>query len=179
MLNLVIRTNASTGLEPAVRAAITSLSPDIPVREFATMQQLVAQSPATFIHRYPAILLTGFGSLALILALVGIYGVVAYGVAQRTHELGIRIALGARSSQILDTVLRRNIVLTLAGLVLGVTGTFVLGRFLRGLLFGIQPSNPVVIIGAFILLASVSLLASYIPARRATLVAPLISLREQ
>src|SRR5262249_33975775 len=78
MLNLVIRSSARTGLEPAVRATISSISPDIPIREFATMQRLVAQSPITFIHRYPAILLAGFGSLALILALVGIYGVVAY-----------------------------------------------------------------------------------------------------
>jgi predicted permease len=179
VLNLVIRSNASTGLEPTVRAAITSLSPDIPIRAFATMQQLVAQSPVTFIHRYPAILSAGFGGLALILALVGIYGVAAYGVAQRTHELGIRIALGARSSQILDAVLRRNIVLTLAGLLLGVIGTFVVGQFLQGLLFGVHPSNPSVIIGAIALLAAVSLLASYIPARRATLVDPLVSLREQ
>jgi putative ABC transport system permease protein len=178
-VNLVIRTNATTGIEPAVRAAIAALNPDVPVQKFATMQQLIAESPMTFIHRYPAILLSGFGVLALILALVGIYGVVAYSVTQRTREIGIRIALGASTSSVLDTVMRRNVVLTLAGLALGILGTFVIGGFVRGLLYGIQPSNPVVIASAVLLLATVSLLASYIPARQATRVDPLISLREQ
>jgi predicted permease len=177
--NLVIRTRATTGLDQAVRSAINTINPNAPVTELVSMQRLMAESPATFTHRYPAILLSGFGLLALLLALVGIYGVVTYSVAQRTREIGIRMALGARTSHVLDTVLRRNVALTFVGLVLGTLGTIAAGRFLQGLLFGIHASSPSVIIGAIVLLAAVSLLASYIPARRATLVDPLVSLREQ
>lgn len=178
-INLVIRTSDASALDQEVRAAIRTINPNVPVSGVATMQQLMDDSPFTFVHRYPAILLSGFGVLALVLALVGIYGVVAYGVAQRTREIGIRMALGARASDVLDTVLRRNVMLTLIGLGLGIVGAFAAGRFLQGLLFGVRPSDPWVIFGAATVLAAVSLLASFIPARRATHVDPLISLREQ
>jgi ABC-type antimicrobial peptide transport system permease subunit len=110
---------------------------------------------------------------------VGIYGVVAYGVARRTREMGIRMALGARTSHVLDAILRRNLILTALGITLGTAGVFVLGRFLQGLLFGIEPTNPVVLLFSIALLACVSLLASFIPARRAVSIDPLLSLREE
>src|SRR6185369_12653126 len=109
-LNLVVRTAAPAGLGANIRSIVNSLDANAPVSEVLSMQQIIENSPVTFVHRYPAILLSGFGLLSLILALVGIYGVVAYSVAQRTREIGIRIALGARSLQVLDAVLRRNVV---------------------------------------------------------------------
>ena len=178
-LNFVMRTKAPEGMDQAIRAAVASVDPDVPVQEVATLQQVLAQSPVTFVHRYPAILLSGFGVLALLLALVGIYGVVAYGVARRTREMGIRMALGARTSHVLDAILRRNLILTALGITLGTAGVFVLGRFLQGLLFGIEPTNPVVLLFSIALLACVSLLASFIPARRAVSIDPLLSLREE
>ncbi len=178
-LNLVIRTTTPAAVIPEIRSAIASLDPNVPVPEPITMQQVIDDSPSTFVHRYPAILLSGFGMLALVLALVGIYGVVSYGVAQRTREIGIRMALGARTAHVLDTILRRNVTLTFVGLALGTVGTLVLGRLLQGLLFGVSATNPLILAGSVVLLAAVSLLASYIPAHRATLVDPLVSLREQ
>ncbi|HET9698947.1 MAG TPA: ABC transporter permease [Terriglobales bacterium] len=178
-LNLVIRTAASTGLGENVRSIVNSLDPNAPVSELLSMQQIIENSPVTFVHRYPAILLSGFGLLSLILALVGIYGVVAYSVAQRTREIGIRIALGARSMQVLDAVLRRNAFLTGTGLFVGLICTLLLGRFMQGFLFGVQATDARVLSASVIALGCISLLASYIPARRATLVDPMISLREE
>jgi predicted permease len=178
-LNLVIRTAAPAALGANIRSIVNSLNPNAPVSELLSMQQIIDNSPVTFVHRYPAILLSGFGLLSLILALVGIYGVVAYSVAQRTREIGIRIALGARSIQVLDAVLRRNVILTAAGLGVGVVCTLLLGRFMQGFLFGVQATDVRVLSASIIALGCISLLASYIPARRATLVDPMISLREE
>jgi predicted permease len=178
-LNLVIRTAASAGLGPNIRTIVNSLDSNAPVSEVISMQQIIDNSPVTFVHRYPALLLSGFGLLSLILALIGIYGVVAYSVAQRTREIGIRIALGARSLQVLDAVLRRNIILTAAGLVVGLACTLLLGRFMQGFLFGVRATDARVLSASIIALGCISLLASYVPARRATLVDPVISLREE
>lgn len=178
-LNLVIRTQATAGLDQALRSAVASIDPNVPVEEVSTIQQVLADSPVTFVHRYPAILLSGFGLLALLLALVGIYGVVTYGVARRTREIGIRMALGARTSHVLDAILRRNLVLTTFGLALGTAGVFALERVLQGLLFGIEPTNPAVLLLSIALLGSVALVASFIPARRAVSIDPLVSLREE
>jgi ABC-type antimicrobial peptide transport system permease subunit len=125
------------------------------------------------------LLLTIFAGVALVLAMVGIYGVISYSVAQRTAEFGIRIAMGARSLDVLRIVLRQGVALGIAGLVLGSIGAFSLTRFLSGVLFGISAVDPGTFVGMVVLLGTVTMLACYVPARRATKVNPTIALRSE
>jgi putative ABC transport system permease protein len=118
-----------------------------------------------------------FSLTALVLASIGIYGVISYSVAQRTREFGVRMALGAQTSDVLRLVLRRGVMLTLSGLLIGLLGAIVLTRFLASLLFGVTPTDPVTFTVVPLVLAGVALLASYFPARRATRVDPLQALR--
>ena len=127
--------------------------------------------------RLLTVLLTMFAGVALVLATIGIYGVISYSVAQRTNEFGIRIAMGASSSDVLRVVLRQGLVLWLAGLILGAIGAFWLTRFLAGVLFGISAMDPGTFAEMVLLLGAVTLLACYVPARRATKVDPTIALR--
>jgi ABC-type antimicrobial peptide transport system permease subunit len=139
------------------------------------MTQIAAESVS---RRKFAMQLVGlFGVLALLLAGVGIYGVIAYSVTQRTREIGIRVALGASRSAILGWVLRQGMILTIVGIVLGLVGAFLLTRLLRSLLFGIAPTDIVTYGVLALLLTAVALIACYVPARRATKVDPLIALR--
>jgi len=123
------------------------------------------------------LLLGVFAGLALVLALVGIYGVTAYSVAQRTHEVGIRIALGASGREVLRLVLQRSMVLTLAGLAIGLAGALALTRFLASLLYGVRPTDLPTFVAVSLVLAVAALAASYIPASRATRVDPMVALR--
>jgi ABC-type antimicrobial peptide transport system permease subunit len=120
-----------------------------------------------------------FGLLALVLAAVGIYGVIAYSTRQRTHEIGIRMALGARQIDVSRLVMRQGMRLTLIGVIVGLGASLVLTRFLRGVLFGVAPTDLATFTGVAVLLCCVALLASYIPARRATKVDPMLALRQQ
>lgn len=162
-------------LAGAVRAAIGSIDPDQPVAKIQTMEQVVANSLNQ--PRFTSLLLGIFAGIALALAAVGIYGVLFYSVSQRTHEIGIRMALGAQKLDVLKMILGRGMVLVLAGVGIGVAGALALSRYLDKLLFEVPPTDPLTFAGVAVLLIAVALLACYVPARRATRVDPLVALR--
>jgi putative ABC transport system permease protein len=128
-------------------------------------------------QRFTSIVLSVFAGVALLLAAAGLYGVISYSVAQRTHELGIRVALGAQVKDVMQLVLRQGMAYVIAGEVAGIIGAFALTRLLSGLLFGVTPTDALTYIGVTAGLTFVALLACYIPARRATKVDPLVALR--
>jgi len=173
---LVVRTsNAPASLAGAVRGVIAAVDSQVPVSDVATMEDVVSASVAN--QRFGVILFTLFAAVALLLAAFGIYGVISYGVAQRTHEIGIRVALGARRSQMLKLVIGEAMKPALFGAVLGIVAAFGLTRLLAGLLYGVKPADPATFALVFVLLMAVSLLACYIPARRAMRVDPIVALR--
>ena len=139
------------------------------------MEQRLADSLAG--RRFSMLLLSLFAALALILAAVGIYGVMSYAVAQRTHEIGVRMALGANRSSVLAMVIKNGLVLTVSGIALGLAGASALTRLLASLLYDVKPTDPVTFGAVALLLVGVALLACYIPARRATKVVPMEALR--
>jgi putative ABC transport system permease protein len=164
-------------LTQALREQVRAVDPDLPVFGERTMDDVVGASLAR--RRFALQVVGGFGVLALLLAGVGVYGVVAYSVSRRTREIGIRLALGASSGAILRWVFGHGMRLTLLGTAAGLVGAFLLTRLLRGLLFGVETTDPVTYAGLAILLAAVALLACYIPARRATKVDPMVALRHE
>ncbi|MHB8653115.1 MAG: ABC transporter permease [Terriglobia bacterium] len=175
-ITFVVRTG-SAPLKAAdqARQAIAAVDPDLPVFDVATMQELVYQSMSE--PRFNTVLLGMFAALAFALATVGIYGVMSYTVTQRTHEIGVRMALGAERGDVLRLVVGQGVLLTLIGVGIGLAAAFGLTRFLAGFLFGVQPTDPITYIGVSVLLIGVALAASYIPARRATKVDPMVALR--
>jgi predicted permease len=176
--NLVVRTTADpTSLTNAIRGEARTLESDVAIFNVRAMDKIIADSPAAFMRRFPALLISIFAGVALLLASIGIYGVVSYSVSQQTHYIGVRMALGAKPSDILKMVLRQGLTLAIAGLVLGVVGALALTRLLRSLLFEVQTtdlSTFAIVVGA---LFTVTLFACYLPARRATKVDPLVALR--
>src|SRR5499427_6293758 len=159
----------------AAKTVLQSLDPDLPMYYVRTMEQRVDESLAR--RRFSMLLLGVFASVALVLATIGIYGVMAYLVNQGTRELGIRIALGASQRNILSLVVRQGMVLAISGVTIGLVAAFLLTRLIRSLLFGVEATDPITFAGIALLLAIVALLASYIPAQRAARIDPLISLR--
>ncbi len=162
-------------LANTIRSEAQAVLPGVPISRVQTMDEVVALSRSR--PRFLTQLLGVFSATALVLAAVGIYGVISYSVAQRTREFGVRMALGARASDVMALVLRRGIFLTLAGMLIGMVGAMALTRFLASLLFGVTPTDTLTFTLAPIALASVALGASYFPARRATRVDPLEALR--
>jgi len=178
-LNLVIRTEASDAsqLTPAARAEIKAFDPNQIVWRAQTLEQLLSTSVAP--RRFNMMLLGIFAGVALVLAAVGLYGVMSYSVSWRTREIGIRMALGAKRADVLCLVVRQGMTMTLIGLVLGLIGAFSISRVLIGLLHGVSPTDPLTFVAVSIVLLLVALLACLVPARRATRVDPIIALRTE
>lgn len=163
----------------AVRAALHEADPQIALIQPQSMNQIVNQSPSVFLRRYPSYLIGSFAALAVILAMVGLYGLISYTVQQRTREIGIRVALGAQRLDILRLVLRQGIAAALAGVCMGILAGLALTRLMAGLLYGITPGDGFTFASVAILLTIVALAASYIPARRAMRVDPIVALRHE
>jgi putative ABC transport system permease protein len=152
-----------------------AIDKDQPISDVKTLAQRVDEVAA--VSRSLMVLFTAFALLALILGAVGIYGVVSYSVTQRTHEIGIRMALGARAGNVLRLIMSNGIVLALIGIAIGVGSGLALTRFLESMLFGVTPTDVLTFVGVSSLLFVVTVFASLIPARRATKVDPLVALR--
>jgi len=173
---LVVRSASEPrSLARAVRKAVASLDPNLAVAEARTMEELMAGSVAR--TRFMTLVLALFGGVAVLLAAVGIYGVISYRVALRTNEIGIRMALGARPRDVVRAVLGQGMTLVGIGILVGLGGAVSLSHVLQGLLFGVSPNDPIMLSGAALLLAAVALLACWLPARRAARVEPLVALR--
>lgn len=160
-----------------MREASDHLSKEEVVTGFATVHAIIQSSLAS--RRFAVMLLGSFAVLALVLAAIGLYGVMAYAVGRRTHEIGIRMALGAERGAILKMVVAKGLKLALLGVTPGVIGALGLTRLLSGLLYGVKPTDPVTLIVVSCVLTLVGLVASYIPARRAAKVDPVVALRHE
>jgi putative ABC transport system permease protein len=175
---LVLRAQTDPmALVDAVRGQIRTLDADLPVFRIRTAEHYVDQSVAS--PRFHMLLIGAFAGIALLLAVVGIYGLVAYSVSQRVHEVGIRMALGAHGRDVIKLVVGQGMALTLAGVGIGLLAAFALTRVLASFLYGVSAVDPLTFLGGAILLALVAIAASYLPARRATRVDPLIALRNE
>jgi putative ABC transport system permease protein len=176
--SLVARTKGpALSIANDVRKAIWSVDKDQPVWSVISLEDTVNRTQGQ--PRFLALLLGIFSSIALLLAGVGIYGVTSYGVAQRTHEIGIRLALGASADRVLREVVARGVRLTLVGALLGLAGAVAAGRLATALLFGVKPTDPTALAAAVVILGAVSVAACYLPARRAARVDPMIALAEE
>jgi putative ABC transport system permease protein len=176
-MSLMVRPKGQIQLGGALKQAVAEVDRELGVAGLTTLDATVAASISE--RRVMMTLLGAFAGLALLLAAIGIYGVIAYSVAQRTHELGIRLALGAETRDVLRLVLEQGVKLTLLGLALGLFASFVLTRLMEKLLFEVSATDPWTFALLPVLLLFVALLACYFPARRATRVDPLIALRHE
>jgi putative ABC transport system permease protein len=176
VMTVVVRTTTPPlSLVPAVRGVLHRIDKDQPMAKISTMDQLVATSLVR--SRFMMLLLSVFAGLALVLACVGTYGVMACSVAQRTREIGIRMALGAQKSDMVTMVINQGLRLALIGVGVGIAAAFVLTRLLSGFLYGVRPTDPLTFITVSLVLTGVALLACYVPARRAMRVDPMVALR--
>jgi predicted permease len=173
---IVVRTAADPlSLSSALRGAVAAMDRNLAVSNISAMEKITAESIGQ--ERFTLLLLGLFSTLALLLAVAGIYGVMSYAVAQRTHEIGIRVALGAQTRDVLKLVVTQGMALVLAGVGIGLASALALTRFIRGLLFGVSATDPMTFAGVAALLALVALVACYVPARRASKVDPMVALR--
>ena len=172
-VSLIVRASTVTG--SAIQRAIAALDPDVPVDEIQPVRNLEAR--ALSYPRFRAALLAGFAALAMLLALVGLFGVLSHIVTQRTHEIGVRMALGAPRGKVLAMVLRQGLALTAAGIALGMAGASLLGRYLVTLLYGVRPVEPLLLAAVALLLMAAAFAAVWMPARRAAQVDPMVALK--
>jgi putative ABC transport system permease protein len=177
-MSLVVRTAGDPLAQTnAIRSAVHNIDPNQPVTAIRSMDENISQSISQ--PRFRTVLLAVFAGIALVLAAVGIFGVMAYSVAQRTRELGLRIALGASRGRVLKLVLAHGVRLTLVGVAIGLVATFLLTRYVSSLLFNVPLYDPITLVGVVAALIVISLCACYLPARRATLVDPIVALRQE
>jgi predicted permease len=176
-LSLVVRTAGDpNALSETVRRLARDLAPDVPMR-FTTMETLLSENVAA--PRFRTLLLAVFAGLALCLAMAGVYGVMAYAVGQRSSEVGLRMALGASTGSVLRLILGQGLALAGIGLALGLAGAFASSRLLTTMLFQVRPTDPMVYVAVAILLGAVALVASYVPARRASRIDPATTIRQE
>jgi putative ABC transport system permease protein len=176
VIDLVLRTrNDPMAVVPAVRTVVEELDRSLPLFDVQTMETMLSREVAS--QRFNAALLSAFAVFALLLAALGVYGVMAYTVGQRTHEIGVRMALGAAPPNVLKMILARGLALALAGIAVGLSASFLLTRFLRSLLYGVQPTDPVTFLAVTLTMLGVAFLACWLPARRAMRVDPMVALR--
>jgi putative ABC transport system permease protein len=177
-MTLVVRTaTAPLSLVDPIRQILAHIDKDQPMAKVATMDQMIGDSVAR--SRFTTLLLSCFAALALVLACIGIYGVMAYSVAQRTHEIGIRLALGAQRREVLRLVLGQGARLAAMGVAIGVVAALALARLMTSLLYGIAARDPLTFTGVAVVLTLVALGACYVPAYRATRVDPILALRHE
>jgi putative ABC transport system permease protein len=175
-MTLVVRTVTNpSAMSGALRDAALGVDKGLPIYNVKLMDDYLYQSLAR--RRFNMLLLEIFAVVALLLAAVGIYGVISYSVSQRTHEIGVRMALGARAPDILSMVVRQGLALTLIGAALGISSAFALTRFVSSLLYDISPTDPLTFVVIPLILTGVALAASLVPAARATRVDPMVALR--
>jgi ABC-type antimicrobial peptide transport system permease subunit len=176
-MSLLVRTSAASfdSVVPAIKRAVRELDTNVPVSEMRTIGDIVSSSIAR--HRFTALLLSGLAGFAVLLAAIGIYGVVAYSVSQRRYELGVRMALGAGRGRVLSLVLREGLGVVVVGLVVGLAGVMVLGQVLASMLVGIGSLDVPTLAAVAALLLGVALVALVVPARRATSIDPTEALR--
>jgi putative ABC transport system permease protein len=173
---LVVRTSGDPlALASAIRSEVRALDPEVPIVSTTTMQQLMAESASE--PRFRTVLVLSFAGVACLLALVGIYGVMAFVVAERTHEIGVRMALGAGEAGVLRHVLGQGLRLTALGIAIGLVGAFVATRAIQAMLFGVGAMDPMTYGLVVVMLATVAMLACWVPAKRASRVDPLVALR--
>jgi putative ABC transport system permease protein len=176
-MNWVVRGRFSTGFVERARQAVAEIDPRQRVERVRSMDEIVASTAAE--SRFNALLFGIFGGLALVLATIGVYGLLAFSVARRTTEIGTRMALGANRAAVLKMVLKQGIALVVVGLILGLAGAIAVTRSLAPLLFGVRSTDPISFMGVAALMLLVGLVASYFPARRATRVDPMAALRDE
>jgi putative ABC transport system permease protein len=176
-ITFTVRTSADpASLVPLVRQLVDDMDPNVPVSDAATLESYVLDATAQ--TRFMLALIAVFAGLALVLATLGLYGVISYSVRQRTREIGVRVAFGAENRDVLRLVIKQGLVLAGAGVALGLAASFGLSRTVRSFLVGVSPTDPVTYVGIPLLLLGVAALASWIPARRATAVHPVEALRD-
>jgi putative ABC transport system permease protein len=163
----------------SVEEVIHSIAPTMPISGIRTMSRAVRGINGLLLFEIAAGLAGALGFLGLVLAVVGVYGVMSYSVSRRTSEIGIRMALGAQPGQVLAMICRQGAIVVGFGLLAGLAGAFAIGRLLSDFLVGVTPNDPVTYIGVSLLLASIALLASYLPARRGTCIDPMVALRHE